>query len=90
MQPKIITLPYSPTLGGFDDEPLRSFVAGKTVLSFREHFFCVNEIPHIACVLTYQAAMVKEAVDHALKKQRKSTSPSTDELSAGLAEGVKL
>ncbi|MFT7619355.1 MAG: superfamily II DNA helicase RecQ [Planctomycetota bacterium] len=90
MHPKIITLPYSPTLGGFDDAPLTSFVKGKTVLTFREHFFSVNDIPHIVCALTYQEPIVNEATDHALKKQRKSTVPSTDELSASLAEDDRL
>ncbi|MFT7618235.1 MAG: superfamily II DNA helicase RecQ [Planctomycetota bacterium] len=90
MKPKIITLPYSPTLGGFDDEPLTSFVKGKTVLTFREHFFSVNEMPHIVCVLTCQEPIVNEAVDQTLKKQRRSAVPSTDELSAGLAEGDRL
>jgi len=30
-------------------------------LGFREHFFVVNEIPHLACVLSWQDAVVSEA-----------------------------
>lgn len=58
MRIKLFTFRYSATLGGFDDEPLSSFIRDKEVLSFREHFFCVNEVPHLACVLTWQDALV--------------------------------
>jgi HRDC domain-containing protein len=55
---KLFTFRYSATLGGFDDSPLLQFVRDKEVLSFREHFFEVNDTPHLACVVTYQDAVV--------------------------------
>jgi superfamily II DNA helicase RecQ len=58
MRVKLFTFRYSSTLGGFDDRPLVHFMRDKEVLAFREHFFCVNEVPHLLCVLTWQDALV--------------------------------
>ena len=44
---KLMTFRYSATLGGFDDTPLVDFIRDKEVLSFREHFYAVNEVPHL-------------------------------------------
>lgn len=54
---QLFTLRYSTSLGGFDPEPLERFARDKEVLSFREHFFTVNDVPHLACVLTWQEAL---------------------------------
>ncbi len=54
MRVKIITLSFSPSLGGFDDRPLAEFVRDKEILAVREHFFVVHDLPHVACLLTYQ------------------------------------
>ncbi|MBI4614504.1 MAG: HRDC domain-containing protein [Planctomycetes bacterium] len=62
MRVKIFTFRYSPTLGSFDDGPLLEFTRDKEVLSFREHFFTVSEVPHLACVVTYQEAVVAGVV----------------------------
>lgn len=53
----LFTLRYSASLGGFDDEPLQRFCADKEIVSFREHFFCVNEVPHLTGVLVWQDAV---------------------------------
>ena len=58
MRVRLFTFRYSATLGGFDDTALREFIRDKEVLSFREHFFAVNEVPHLACVLIWQDAIV--------------------------------
>lgn len=60
MRIKLFTFRYSASLGGFDDTPLTQFVRDKEVLAFREHFFTVNEVPHLACVVTWQEAVVRE------------------------------
>ena len=52
MRVKLFTLRYSATLGGFDETPVAEFTRDKELLGFREHFFVVNEIPHLACVLS--------------------------------------
>jgi len=58
MRVKLFTFRYSATLGGFDETPLEEFARDKEVLAFREHFFTVNEVPHLLCVLTWQDALV--------------------------------
>lgn len=58
MRVNLFTFRYSATLGGFDDEPLQSFLRDKEVLSFREHFFSVNAVPHLVCVLSWQDRVV--------------------------------
>jgi len=60
MRIKLFTFRYSASLGGFDDRPLTQFVRDKEIVAFGEHFFCVNELPHITSVLTWQDAVVRE------------------------------
>lgn len=54
MRVKVLTLCYAPSLQGFDDRPLAEFVRDKEVLNVREHFFSVHDLPHLACLVTYQ------------------------------------
>ncbi len=58
MRVRLITLRYSSTLGGFDESALQTLIRDKEVLAFREHFFQVNDIPHLLGVVTYQEAPV--------------------------------
>jgi hypothetical protein len=58
LRPRIFTFRYSSTLGGFDDTALREYVANQEVLAFREHFFTVNDRPHLLCVVETQASCV--------------------------------
>lgn len=60
MRIKLFTLRYSSTLGGFDEGPIREFMRDKEVLQFREHFFVLFDVPHLACVLTYQEPVLDE------------------------------
>lgn len=62
MRIKLFSLRYSATLGGFDDSVLQDFVRDKEVVAFREHFYTVNDVPHVTCVLTYQEAVVPHEV----------------------------
>ena len=68
MRVKILTFRYSNTLGGFDDGPLAEFTRDKEVLSFREHFFLVNDVPHMSCVLTYEQPAVTGREDLPVRK----------------------
>ena len=61
MRVQLFTFRYSSTLGGFDDTSLRDFTRDKEVLAFREHFFTVNDVPHVACVVTYQEPKLERA-----------------------------
>lgn len=60
MRVKLMTFRYSATLGGFDTQPLDDFTRDKEVVAFREHFYTVNEVPHVTCVLTFQEALVPQ------------------------------
>ncbi len=72
MRVKLFTLRYSATMGGFDEAPLLDFVRDKETLSFREHFFLVNEVPHLCCVVSYQESVISSEV---LDEARRTTSP---------------
>jgi len=58
MRVKLISFRYSTTLGGFDDTALSAFIRDKEVIAFREHFYTVNDVPHLSCVVHYQDAVV--------------------------------
>lgn len=50
----LLTLTYQPQLGAIDCRPLEEFLADKHLIALREHFFLVQGMPHICCVLTYR------------------------------------
>lgn len=54
MRVHVVTLAFSPSLGGFDERPLADFVHDKEVLDVREHFFTVHDLPYLACLIRYQ------------------------------------
>lgn len=68
MRVKLLTFRYSATLGGFDDTVLVDFIRDKEVIAFREHFYTVNEVPHLSCVLHYQDAVVPTGVLEAARE----------------------
>lgn len=61
MRVKLFTFRYSATLGGFDDTPLADFARDKELLRFHEHFFSVNDVPHILCVVQWHDAVLSAA-----------------------------
>lgn len=75
MRVKLFTLRYSASLGGFDETPLAEFIRDKEILAFREHFFTVNQVPHFACVLTWEDAVVREEDLATARDLRKRTPP---------------
>jgi len=75
MRVKLFTFRYSSSLGGFDDRPLVHFMRDKEVLAFREHFFCVNEVPHLLCVLTWQDELVSNVDVAAVHDLRNAPAP---------------
>lgn len=74
MRVKLLTFRYSATLGGFDETPLVDFLRDKEVIAFREHFYSVNDVPHLSCVVHYQDAVVpREALEAARETPRRPT-----------------
>lgn len=74
MRVHVVTLRYAPTLGGFDERPLAEFVRDKEVLAVREHFFSVHDLPHLACLITYQEG----ALPRTLGSESTGTRPSNE------------
>lgn len=78
MRVKLLTLRHSATLGGFDDTALVDFTRDKEVIAFREHFYTVNAVPHITCIVHYQDAVVPNAALHAAREIPPSSAPPSD------------
>jgi len=57
LQLRLFTIPFSPRLGGFDDEPLRAFIADKQVHSLESWHFVHEGTPYWSFCVTY---MLKE------------------------------
>ncbi|OQB36423.1 MAG: ATP-dependent DNA helicase RecQ [Candidatus Hydrogenedentes bacterium ADurb.Bin179] len=53
MQLRIFTIPFSSRLGGFDDEPLRSFIADKQVLGVECWHFLYKDTPYWSFAVQY-------------------------------------
>ncbi|MEM7305779.1 MAG: HRDC domain-containing protein [Planctomycetota bacterium] len=87
MRVKLFTFRYSATLGGFDEDPLQHFLSDKEVVAFREHFYAVNDVPHVTCVVTWQDAIVPDDVRGAAPKApRASRRSERADPTAGLDE----
>jgi len=82
MRVKLLTLRFAPSLGGFDDRPLADFVRDKEVLAVREHFFSVHDLPHVACLVTYQEAVARNTdaapEPNASRRRTKRPDPTAD------------
>lgn len=76
MRVKLLTFRYSATLGGFDDTALVDFTRDKEVIAFREHFYAVNETPHLTCIVHYQDAVVPQAALEYARQAAPSASSS--------------
>jgi|GEM_PF-1226959 len=81
MRIKLFTFRYSATLGGFDDTPLVEFIRNKELVAFREHFYLVNEVPHMSCILHYQDAVIPKDV-LGMARPEESVREETDPLGA--------
>lgn len=89
MRVKIQTFRYSATLGGFDDTPLVDFARDKEIVAFREHFYTVNEVPHLTCVVHYQDAIVPaEALQAAREIQPRMASGVTGTARSSAGQGA--
>jgi len=51
MYPRVLTLRYDDNLAGFPEAPLQAAIAGREVLTLREHFFVHGGVPHLTLVL---------------------------------------
>ena len=95
MRVNVITLCYSPTLGVIDSAPLSDFVKDKELLSFREHFFRMDGVPHLLCVVSWQDRIVP--LPAPARSNGSSSSPSppaerkrNDDLLSDLSEADRV
>ncbi len=51
---KVFTLAFDPSLGAFNDGPVREFLADKDVESVSDHFFVKDGFPFLALVVCYR------------------------------------
>jgi len=52
---KVFTLRFSASTEGFDDKPLRDFIADKEVIEFSEHFFIHENTPCLTILIAYRS-----------------------------------
>jgi len=52
---KVFTLRFSGSIQGFDDKPLRDFIADKEVIEFSEHFFTHENTPFLTILIAYRS-----------------------------------
>ncbi len=69
MKLRIMTLPFDPELGRFDDEPVQRFLADKELIGLRDHFFDHLGQPHLALVLVYRSVVVAAKSEKAAGKK---------------------
>jgi ATP-dependent DNA helicase RecQ len=55
MKLKVFTLRFSGSTEGFDDKPLRDFIADKEVIEFSEHFFIHENTPFLTILIAYRS-----------------------------------
>ena len=55
LQMKLFAMRFCDELDGFDDEPLRAFMAGKEIVSLKEQFFFKDNIPYWSVMLMYKS-----------------------------------
>ena len=89
MRLKLMTLRYSSTLGGFDETPLERFVSDKEVLGFKEHFFLVNDIPHLLCVVTWRLLESAATAERATAPEGRGRRGARPDPCEGLDEGQR-
>ena len=79
---KLLTLRYLPSLGVLDDRALVAFLADKNVVTVREHFFTVDDVVHLAVLLTYRlsadSATGRPAPHERDTRSRTRTAPPQD------------
>jgi ATP-dependent DNA helicase RecQ len=66
---RVLTLPFDPTIEGFNDEPVRDFLANKAVDGIEDHFFVHDGRPYLALVIRYRPAAPAPAQPAAAEAQ---------------------
>lgn len=76
MRIHLVTLRYSPQVAGFDDAPLRAVLGADEIVSLREHFFVVQDLPHLLCVVTCASPSSREEGGRSANHGPRESSPA--------------
>lgn len=53
MRLRLVSLQFSPVLGGFDTRPLEEVTRNSEILEVRDHFYFRSGIPHLALLVLW-------------------------------------
>lgn len=72
---KILTLPFDYETMGFKNEKVEEVLKSKSLVSVKEHFFEVNNLPHLTLILLVQ---VPTSVDENVTKNKTKSNPGDE------------
>jgi superfamily II DNA helicase RecQ len=73
VQVKLFALRFCDDLDGFDDEPLRSFLGDKEVVSLKEQFFFKDNVPYWSIMVMYKSRSRHRDVSKESQKKGEDT-----------------
>ena len=69
LQVKLFAMRFCDEIDGFDDEPLRAFMAGKEIVSLEEQFFFKDNVPYWSVMLMYKS--IPRPIDSSKESRKK-------------------
>ena len=88
LQVKLFAMRFCDELDGFDDEPLRAFMAGKEIVSLKEQFFFKDNVPYWSVMLMYKSK--PRPIDLSKESQKKVEDKKDDYRSVLTEESTPL
>ena len=73
VQVKLFALRFCDDMDGFDDEPLRSFMVDKEVISLKEQFFFKDNVPYWSVMVMYKSKGRQRDVSKESQKKGEDT-----------------
>ena len=88
LQVKLFAMRFCDEIDGFDDEPLRAFMAGKEIVSLKEQFFFKDNVPYWSVMLMYKSK--PRPIDLSKESQKKVEDKKDDYRSVLTEESTPL
>ena len=88
LQVKLFAMRFCDEIDGFDDEPLRAFMAGKEIVSLKEQFFFKDNVPYWSVMLMYKSK--PSPIDLSKESQKKVEDKKDDYRSVLTEESTPL
>ena len=88
LQVKLFAMRFCDEIDGFDDEPLRAFIAGKEIVSLKEQFFFKDNVPYWSVMLMYKSK--PRPIDLSKESQKKVEDKKDDYRSVLTEESTPL